>query len=85
MRAIKKGVVPFLAVLAIAMVLSQVGFATQDAALQGAWVRTSVTDTSGSVNSEPQPGLFVFSGTHYSMMYVNRAERLGNSSPPVPA
>jgi hypothetical protein len=46
----------------------------QDAALQGAWVRTSVTDTSGNVNSEPQPGLFVFTGTHYSIMYVNRAE-----------
>ncbi len=46
----------------------------QDAALQGAWVLTSVSDTSGNVNSEPQPGLFVFTGTHYSMMFVNRAE-----------
>jgi hypothetical protein len=46
----------------------------QDAALQGAWVLTSISDTSDNVNSEPQPGLFVFTGTHYSMMFVNSAE-----------
>ncbi len=33
---------------------------TQETALQGGWVLASVTDTSGTVNSEPQPGLFVF-------------------------
>ena len=32
MRAVKRGVVPFLAVLAIALVLSQAGFATQQSA-----------------------------------------------------
>ena len=47
---------------------------SQDAALQGAWVLTSVADTSDNVDSEPRQGLFVFTGTHYSMMYVNDAE-----------
>ena len=46
----------------------------QDAALRGGWVVTSAFDSSDNVNSEPQPGLFVFTGTHYSMMYVNGAE-----------
>ena len=46
----------------------------QDAALQGAWVLTSWSDTSGNVYSEPQPGLFVFTGTHYSIMHVNGLE-----------
>ncbi len=46
----------------------------QEAALQGAWVLTSVSDTSDNVISEPQPGLFVFTGTHYSMMFVNGAD-----------
>ncbi len=40
--------------------------------LQGAWVVTS-WDTEGRMISDPQPGLLVFSGTHYSMMYVNQA------------
>ncbi len=46
----------------------------QDTALQGAWVVTSYTDTSGTVYSEPQPGLIVFTGTHYSQMYANSVE-----------
>jgi hypothetical protein len=31
-------------------------------------------NAAGEVNSEPQPGLFVFTETHYSMMFVASAE-----------
>jgi hypothetical protein len=47
---------------------------SQHEALQGAWVLNSITNPAGEVNSEPQRGLFVFTGTHYSMMFVAAAE-----------
>jgi hypothetical protein len=47
---------------------------SQHEALQGAWVLTSTANPAGEVNSEPQAGLFVFTETHYSMMFVNGAE-----------
>ncbi len=42
----------------------------QEAAIQGAWVLSSTADSAGNVNEAPLPGLFVFTGTHYSMMYA---------------
>ncbi len=41
--------------------------------LQGAWAVTS-WEVEGEMIPDPQPGLIVFTGTHYSMMYVNQAE-----------
>lgn len=41
--------------------------------LEGAWAATS-WDVAGEAIGEPQPGLIVFTGTHYTMMYVNGAE-----------
>ena len=40
MRAVKRGVVPFLAVLAIVLVLSQAGFATQQSGQKVFWMVT---------------------------------------------
>ena len=49
----------------------------QETALHGGWVVTTAIDSAGNVNADPQPGLFVFTGTHYSMMFVNGAEPRG--------
>lgn len=38
-------------------------------ALHGAWRVVSTTDT-GSVNDAPQPGIFMFTESHYSMVLV---------------
>lgn len=39
--------------------------------LEGAWVATSVTDADGNTNEEPQASLYVFTGTHYSIMFAS--------------
>lgn len=42
----------------------------QEIVVEGAWILASTTDTAGNVNEDPLPGLFVFTGTHYSMMFA---------------
>ena len=42
----------------------------QDVSVEGAWVLSSTADSAGTVNESPPPGLFVFTGTHYSMMFA---------------
>ena len=41
----------------------------QDNGIEGAWVLTTITDADGN-EQDALPGLFVFSSTHYSMMYT---------------
>ncbi len=36
--------------------------------LEGAWIVTSWTDADGNTNDDPQPALYVFTPTHYSIM-----------------
>ena len=62
-------------VLAILTVVSAAWRAApaQDVDIQGAWLVTSITDTTGN-ESEAQPGLYIFTGTHYSIMFVRGAE-----------
>ena len=43
--------------------------------LEGAWVVTSWTDTEGNVQEEPQPALYVFTPTHYSVMFATGSEQ----------
>src|SRR5690348_4533224 len=38
--------------------------------LVGAWKITEVTPANGQKISNPQPGLYIFTATHYSMMAV---------------
>ncbi len=45
----------------------------QDVDLQGAWLVTSITDASGN-ETEAQPGLYLFTSTHYSVMFVPGSE-----------
>ncbi len=42
----------------------------QDVDLQGAWVLAGTADSAGNVNEAPLQGLFVFTGTHYIMMFA---------------
>lgn len=42
--------------------------------LEGAWIVSSWESLSGNSIADPQPGIFVFTGTNYSIMYVNTAE-----------
>lgn len=42
--------------------------------LEGAWIATSVTDAEGNTSNEPQPALYVFTPTHYSMMIATGSE-----------
>ncbi|MDP2320369.1 MAG: lipocalin-like domain-containing protein [Acidobacteriota bacterium] len=51
--------------------------------LQGAWRVTEVvvTGANAATNTSPQPGLYVFTGQHYSIITVNTARKdLGNPS-----
>jgi uncharacterized protein (TIGR02246 family) len=38
------------------------------APLEGAWIVTSSTDADGNTNDDPQPALYIFTPTHYSIM-----------------
>ena len=42
--------------------------------LEGAWVVTSQTDADGNTNDDPQPALYVFTSTHYSIMIAQGDE-----------
>ena len=42
--------------------------------LEGAWIVSSWENLSGETIADPQPGIFIFTGTNYSIMYVNTAE-----------
>lgn len=55
----------------------------QDVDLQGAWLVTSITDTSGN-ETEAQPGLYLFTGTHYSIMFVPDSESRGQYATETP-
>jgi hypothetical protein len=57
----------------VALAFGAAPLSAQDVDVQGAWVLQSMTDTAGT-ETESQPGLFVFTGTHYSMMYVPGSE-----------
>ncbi len=48
--------------------------AQADTSLAGAWIVSSWEDLKGETIQEPQPGIFIFTSTNYSIMYVNTAE-----------
>ena len=67
------GLVAILAVVATVTIAWRADMAERNPVLQGAWVVTS-WEVGGETVAEPQPGLIVFTETHYSMMYVDVAE-----------
>ena len=50
------------------------GIAQAETPLQGAWLVTSFTDGDGNTNDSPQPGLYIFTTTHYSIMIARGSE-----------
>jgi len=42
--------------------------------LEGTWLAISTTDADGNTNDEPQPGLYIFTATHYSIMVATGDE-----------
>ena len=69
-----------LLVLAAAlMVVPSAAVAQYESPVMGAWVVTNVTDADG-VDQMQHPGLWIYTGTHYSTMYVIGDEARGDSS-----
>ena len=56
-----------LAVVTLVMMFGT-GLAVAKTPLEGAWIVTSSTDGDGNTNDDPQPALYVFTTTHYSVM-----------------
>ena len=46
--------------------------------LMGAWKVTETADTNGAPVTSPQPGLYVFTGKHYSFARINGTKPLPN-------
>jgi hypothetical protein len=67
------GVVTVLAMLATVTIAWRANTTDPYPTLQGAWVVTG-WELEGETVSDPQPGLIVFTETHYSIMYVNGAD-----------
>ncbi len=65
------GLVGVLATLAVLLAASRTN--TPNPALHGAWTVTS-WEVEGEAVPAPQPGMIVFTETHYTMMYVDVAE-----------
>jgi hypothetical protein len=62
-----------LTVLAL-LIFFGAGIAQAETPLEGAWRVTSWTDAEGNTNDDPQPALFIFTGTHYSIMIATGDE-----------
>lgn len=54
--------------LSALLLLFGISAAQAESPLQGGWIATSWTDAEGNTNDEPQPAIWVFTDTHYSMM-----------------
>ena len=59
-------------VVAIAWLLA-VPVAQAETPLEGAWIVSSWENLDGKRIADPQPGIFIFTSTNYSIMYVNTA------------
>ena len=44
--------------------------------LMGAWKVTEIADTNGAPITNPQPGLYIFTGQHYSFARINGSKPL---------
>lgn len=43
--------------------------------VEGAWIVTSWADAEGNVQEEPQPAMYVFTPTHYSVMFATGSDQ----------
>ena len=66
-----------LALLAFTIFLYSQSPATKNP-LMGAWKVTEMADTNGAPITNPQPGLYIFTGKHYSFARINGSKPLPN-------
>ncbi len=64
----------FLLALAALALLLPTAIVAQSTPIEGAWVIQSWQDADGQAMDNNQPGLFVFTKTHYSMMFLLGSE-----------
>ena len=69
--------ISLLALFAFAMMVHGQSPATRNP-LVGAWKVTEIADGNGPPITNPQPGLYVFTGQHYSFVRINGAKPLPN-------
>jgi hypothetical protein len=64
------------AILCVVVMLSVPGSVTAQSGIQGAWrvVEVTTIGPSPSTNSQPQPGLYLFTTKHYSFVRVTAAQ-----------
>lgn len=48
--------------------------ANAESELEGAWIITSWESLNGEAVEDAQPGMYIFTGTHYAIMYASTAE-----------
>lgn len=68
-------VVALIAVFAIAATVYSQSSATSTP-LMGAWRVTEIADANGKPNTNPQPGLYIFTRQHYSFVRINGTQPL---------
>ena len=74
MRHIATGVRIFLLLVLPVVVFVSPAFAQDNSPLMGAWIVTAWESADGEEHSSPQPGLFLFTQNHYSIMMVDTDE-----------
>jgi hypothetical protein len=69
--------------LAAAMTAVVLGQAKPAASIQGAWKLTEVVTTgaNAATNASPQPSLYIFTGSHYSVVSVDSQQPRVNVQP----
>jgi Lipocalin-like domain len=58
--------------ISVVVVAASLSLSAQAPSLKGAWRVVEVTAPDGKVDSKPEPGLYIFTDRHYSIMRVNQ-------------
>ena len=74
MRYVATGARIFSLLLVPVLMVASPVLSQEHSPLMGAWIVTAWENSEGEVLSEPQPGLFIFTQNHYSIMHVNTDE-----------
>src|SRR6266567_7649525 len=69
--------ITLLGLCAFAVIISGQSSTTRNP-LVGAWRVTEIADANGSPITNPQPGLYIFTGQHYSFVRINGTRPLPN-------
>jgi len=67
----KKTIISLVAGIALMFGLTA---ANAESELEGAWIVASWEDLNGEAVEDAQPGMYIFTGTHYAIMYASTAD-----------